>query len=210
MGVSVRSGRVVASATCRLRDEGALPSGVRGMAATSDRTVGATTPCAVRAACRLAARAGGPPCGVGRAGRRGGRPRAGDLPACGGDGVHDVVEHDRLHDPRPPPSPVGKRSASCSRPWMAASSAYGRPHRQPCSAARLDAVAHLVADQRQGAREQHGTAARPTPEQILAERFARGEINEDEYQHRLDLLTGGPARWRRRSPRRLLTRPGAG
>ena len=36
------------------------------------------------------------------------------------------------------------------------------------------------------------TADRLTPEQILAERFARGEINEDEYQHRLDLLTRGP------------------
>jgi uncharacterized membrane protein len=25
----------------------------------------------------------------------------------------------------------------------------------------------------------------------VAERFERGEINEDEYQHRLDVLTGG-------------------
>ena len=41
-------------------------------------------------------------------------------------------------------------------------------------------------------RDERVTAGRPTPEQILAERFARGEINEDEYQHRLDLLTRGP------------------
>jgi putative membrane protein len=40
-------------------------------------------------------------------------------------------------------------------------------------------------------RRERVSAARPTPEQILAERFARGEINEDEYQHRLDLLTSG-------------------
>jgi putative membrane protein len=29
---------------------------------------------------------------------------------------------------------------------------------------------------------------RPTPEQLLAERFARGEIDEDEYHRRLDAL----------------------
>jgi putative membrane protein len=33
------------------------------------------------------------------------------------------------------------------------------------------------------------TAAQPTPEEVLAERFARGEISEDEYQHRLEVLT---------------------
>jgi putative membrane protein len=33
----------------------------------------------------------------------------------------------------------------------------------------------------------------PTPEQLLAERFARGEIDEDEYRRRLDTLRGtGP------------------
>ena len=32
------------------------------------------------------------------------------------------------------------------------------------------------------------TAAQPTPEEVLAERFARGEINEEEYQHRLEVL----------------------
>lgn len=31
----------------------------------------------------------------------------------------------------------------------------------------------------------------PTPEQILAERFARGEIDEDEYQRRLSTLRAG-------------------
>jgi putative membrane protein len=34
----------------------------------------------------------------------------------------------------------------------------------------------------------------PAPEQLLAERFARGEIDEDEYRRRLDVLreTAGP------------------
>src|SRR5262245_34055803 len=31
-------------------------------------------------------------------------------------------------------------------------------------------------------------AGRPTPDQVLAERFARGEIDEDEYRQRLDTL----------------------
>ena len=34
--------------------------------------------------------------------------------------------------------------------------------------------------------------SRPTPEELLAERFARGEINKEEYEHGLDVLTGGP------------------
>ncbi|WP_454385834.1 SHOCT domain-containing protein [Streptomyces sp. JNUCC 63] len=34
----------------------------------------------------------------------------------------------------------------------------------------------------------HGDAWHPTPEQLLAERFARGEIDEDEYRRRLDVL----------------------
>ncbi|MFJ5120178.1 SHOCT domain-containing protein [Kitasatospora sp. NPDC088548] len=33
-----------------------------------------------------------------------------------------------------------------------------------------------------------GRAATPTPEQLLAERFARGEIDAEEYRHRLDVL----------------------
>lgn len=42
-----------------------------------------------------------------------------------------------------------------------------------------------------GRRTQHTGwpgAARPTPEQLLAERFARGEISEEEYRRGLDLL----------------------
>jgi putative membrane protein len=31
---------------------------------------------------------------------------------------------------------------------------------------------------------------RPSPERLLAERFARGEIDEDEYRRRLATLTG--------------------
>jgi putative membrane protein len=34
------------------------------------------------------------------------------------------------------------------------------------------------------------TPAGATPEQILAERYARGEIDESEYRHRLDTLDG--------------------
>ncbi|GAA1415224.1 SHOCT domain-containing protein [Streptomyces thermospinosisporus] len=35
--------------------------------------------------------------------------------------------------------------------------------------------------------------ASPSPEQLLAERFARGEINEEEYQRRLTALrSSGP------------------
>jgi putative membrane protein len=33
-----------------------------------------------------------------------------------------------------------------------------------------------------------GARRETTPEQILAERFARGEIDEDEYRRRLDAL----------------------
>ncbi|MFE6419032.1 SHOCT domain-containing protein [Streptomyces enissocaesilis] len=36
------------------------------------------------------------------------------------------------------------------------------------------------------------TPTPPTPEQILGERFARGEINEEEYQRRLNALRPGP------------------
>ncbi|WP_405009783.1 SHOCT domain-containing protein [Kitasatospora sp. NBC_01539] len=34
-------------------------------------------------------------------------------------------------------------------------------------------------------------AVPPPPEQLLAERFARGEIDADEYRHRLDTLRSG-------------------
>ena len=33
-----------------------------------------------------------------------------------------------------------------------------------------------------------GEGTRATPEQVLAERFARGEIDEEEYRRRLDTL----------------------
>jgi len=39
-----------------------------------------------------------------------------------------------------------------------------------------------------GDRSTVATDARPTPEQLLAERFARGEIDEQEYRLRLDTL----------------------
>jgi len=32
----------------------------------------------------------------------------------------------------------------------------------------------------------------PSPQRLLAERFARGEIDEDEYNRRLRVLTGQP------------------
>lgn len=34
------------------------------------------------------------------------------------------------------------------------------------------------------------TSPRPAPQQLLAERFARGEIDEDEYIRRLQMLGG--------------------
>ena len=36
------------------------------------------------------------------------------------------------------------------------------------------------------------TPAAPTPQQILGERFARGEIDEEEYRRRMDALHHGP------------------
>ena len=41
-------------------------------------------------------------------------------------------------------------------------------------------------------RGDRSTPPRPTPEQILAERFARGEIDDQEYGQRLDTLRGTP------------------
>ncbi|WP_234383290.1 SHOCT domain-containing protein [Streptomyces dysideae] len=35
-------------------------------------------------------------------------------------------------------------------------------------------------------------AAPQTPEQVLGQRFARGEIDEEEYRRRLNALHGGP------------------
>jgi putative membrane protein len=37
-----------------------------------------------------------------------------------------------------------------------------------------------------------GSEAHPTPEELLAERFARGEIDEQDYRRRLDVLHGRP------------------
>jgi putative membrane protein len=36
-------------------------------------------------------------------------------------------------------------------------------------------------------------AERPTPQQVLADRFARGEIDEEEYLRRLQVLAGAGA-----------------
>lgn len=36
------------------------------------------------------------------------------------------------------------------------------------------------------------TPRTPTPEQLLGERFARGEIDEEEYRRRLNTLRAGP------------------
>jgi putative membrane protein len=41
-----------------------------------------------------------------------------------------------------------------------------------------------------GDRQDRSPRSRPTAEQVLAERYARGEIDEDEYRRRLDVLTG--------------------
>lgn len=43
---------------------------------------------------------------------------------------------------------------------------------------------------RTGRRPGYAPAGPRTPEQILAERFARGEIDEDEYRQRLGTLRG--------------------
>jgi putative membrane protein len=50
----------------------------------------------------------------------------------------------------------------------------------------------LTAWGRYPARGDRSGGARPTAEQLLAERFARGEIDEHEYYQRLDTLHGGP------------------
>ncbi|MHA6794239.1 SHOCT domain-containing protein [Pseudonocardia bannensis] len=57
----------------------------------------------------------------------------------------------------------------------------------------LVVIAGIVALARYTAQQRQEYAAppppRPTPEQLLAERFARGDIDEPEYRHRLDTLT---------------------
>lgn len=42
-------------------------------------------------------------------------------------------------------------------------------------------------------REEPGAPARPSPTDILDERFARGEIDEREYRSRRAVLTGAPS-----------------
>lgn len=41
-------------------------------------------------------------------------------------------------------------------------------------------------------RQDRAVSARPTAEEVLAERFAHGQIDEPEYRERLDTLRGGP------------------
>ncbi len=43
-----------------------------------------------------------------------------------------------------------------------------------------------------GRQDRSVTPPRLTPEQVLAERFAHGQIDEQEYQQRLDTLHGRP------------------
>lgn len=43
-----------------------------------------------------------------------------------------------------------------------------------------------------GRQDRSVVAPRPTPEQVLAERFAHGHIDEPEYRELLDVLRGGP------------------
>ena len=41
-------------------------------------------------------------------------------------------------------------------------------------------------------RQDRSVTVRPTAEQVLRERFARGEIDDREYRERLEALRGGP------------------
>jgi putative membrane protein len=52
----------------------------------------------------------------------------------------------------------------------------------------------VVALVRYLSRNDRASAAPPTPEELLAERFARGEIDEEEYRGRLDVLMNRLAR----------------
>lgn len=56
-------------------------------------------------------------------------------------------------------------------------------------------IGGLVALIRYASRPPMRTEVSParTPEQVLGERFARGEIDEDEYRRRLDALRGARA-----------------
>lgn len=46
----------------------------------------------------------------------------------------------------------------------------------------------LVRTMRHGPVTRHDGVSMPSPEQVLAERFARGEIDEEEYRRRLEVL----------------------
>jgi putative membrane protein len=50
----------------------------------------------------------------------------------------------------------------------------------------------LVRYLRRGDRAASATPPPPSAEQVLAERFARGDIDEDEYRKRLQVLRGSP------------------
>jgi hypothetical protein len=77
-----------------------------------------------------------------------------DLPACGGDLVHDLMEHDRLHDPRARVAQAGEPERVLFAALDGVQQAVG-PSAALVGGRQADAVAHLVADQRQRAREQH-------------------------------------------------------
>lgn len=49
-------------------------------------------------------------------------------------------------------------------------------------------VVYLVRSLGRTTRQADPTGGRPTPEQLLAERYARGDIDEEEYRRRLDTL----------------------
>ncbi|MFC8673962.1 SHOCT domain-containing protein [Streptomyces griseorubiginosus] len=59
--------------------------------------------------------------------------------------------------------------------------------------ALLITVAVLLYRSLTGAPQQPRTHVPPTPEQLLAERFARGEIDEEEYRRRLSVLRSDDA-----------------
>ncbi len=48
----------------------------------------------------------------------------------------------------------------------------------------------VIATVRYLGRQDRSVVAGPTAEQVLAERFARGEVDEQEYRQRLDALRG--------------------
>lgn len=56
-------------------------------------------------------------------------------------------------------------------------------------------VVALVRNARRDGTQRHEPLQQPPPERLLAERFARGEIDEDEYHQRLTSLraAGTPA-----------------